>query len=158
MSVAEILSEIFTDDGQRSLIVTLGNCLRSDDGAGPYLAERLRLVSGLCVENVGEQPERAIDMVQQHLPQQVVFVDAAAFGAAPGRLKRIAMSDIVTRSLSTHRLPLTIIVDWIEQEYAINCYCLGIQPESMQLGEALSPAVLKTVEEIVSWFQQKGFA
>lgn len=152
--VADILAGLLPRGLQQSLLITLGNRLRSDDGVGPYLAERLSRVPGVRIENAGDRPERAIDYVHKYRPRHVVFLDAADFGGAPGTLRRIDRSEIVKRSLSTHRLPLSALIDWIEQESDAHCDCLGIQAATMQLGEELSSAVEKTAGEIIVWFKQ----
>jgi hydrogenase 3 maturation protease len=104
------------------------------------------------LENAGDRPERAIDFVALHQPQKVVFIDAAEFGAKAGTVRWIKTSELTERSLSSHRLPLAALIDWIESEHPTSCHCLGIQVGSMQLGEGLTPEVAKTAAEIIDWF------
>ncbi|WP_172399748.1 hydrogenase maturation protease [Geothermobacter hydrogeniphilus] len=153
--VAELLTELFTDRLPESLLVGLGNPLRRDDGVGPYLAEELAKLSGIRSENAGDRPERAIDFAARHRPRQLVFLDAADFGGRPGELRRIDPSELSSRSLSSHRLPLPALIAWIEAEYPTRCFCLGIQAVDMQLGEGLTPAVAATTAELLDWFARR---
>jgi hydrogenase 3 maturation protease len=154
--VAETLDELFADGLDRTLLISLGNSLRSDDGVGPYLAQQLEKIPGVMIENAGDRPERAIDFVSNHRPQKIIFLDAADFGGRPGALRRIETSELAAeRSLSSHRLPLAALIDWIEAEYSARCLCLGIQAGSMQLGEELTPAVAETTAQMIEWFEQR---
>lgn len=139
------------------MLITLGNSLRSDDGIGPLLAKQLGSIPGILIENAGDRPERAIDFVALHRPQKVVFIDAADFAGKPGDLRWIEPSELTERSLSSHRLPLAAMIDWIESEYPTECLCLGVQVGSMQLGEGLTPEVAETAAQIVCWFEAGMF-
>ncbi len=153
--VAEVLEELFTGRLAESLLVGLGNPLRRDDGVGPYLAGKLARLPGIRSENAGDRPERAIDFAARHRPRQLVFLDAADFGGRPGELRRIEPSELSSRSLSSHRLPLPALIAWIEAEYPTRCHCLGIQAGSLQLGEGLTPAVAATAGELIGWFAHR---
>ncbi len=151
--VAEILAEQLASGATWTLLITLGNSLRRDDGVGPLLAGQLAHLPNLLIENAGDRPERAIDFVASHRPQKVIFIDAADFGGQPGDLRWIQPAELTERSLSSHRLPLVALIDWIESEHPVVCHCLGVQVGSMQLGEGLTPEVAKTAAEIIDWFE-----
>jgi hydrogenase 3 maturation protease len=155
LSVIELLDSLFYDREQHSLILCLGNSLRSDDGVGPYLASCLRGHARTAVEDLATRPERCLDLVTDYRPDQVVFVDAADFGAPPGTLQLIDRLQLDEHTLSSHRLPLAPLCEWIEREHGIPCHCLGIQPASLQLGEKLSPAVAAIAKQILDWFHTR---
>jgi len=152
--VADTLNEFFAEGVGKTLLVCLGNSLRSDDGVGPYLAEQLESVPGICIENAGDRPERAIDFVSKYRPEKLVFLDAADFGGQPGVLRQIEPFELSELCLSSHRLPLAALIDWIEAEYSTPCRCLGIQAGSMQLGEKLTPEVAQAAVQVVKWFER----
>ncbi len=155
MSVAETLHALIGEKLDNTLLITMGNSLRSDDGVGSYIAERLQGLSGIQIEDAGNRPERSIDWVDEYQPELVVFIDAADFGGIPGELRRIDARALAKRSLSSHRLPMEPLIAWIEQESGENCGCLGIQAALLDLGEQISPAVIDTAEQIISWLQQQ---
>jgi hydrogenase 3 maturation protease len=152
--VAEILGGIFADDLSQTLVVTLGNRLRSDDGVGPWLAKSLQGVDGLLIESAEQRPERCLGRIERERPSLVVFIDAADFGGAPGELRLIAAEQLGGRSFSTHRLPLAPLATFIAWEYGTRCVFLGIQAVSLALGESLSQAVAATSEEMIAWFRR----
>lgn len=138
--------------------MTLGTSLRGDDGVGPYLAERLRDVPGLWLENAGDRPERAIDLVQQYRLRQLVFIDAADFAGEPGEIRLIDNNALNSVCLSSHRLPLAALIAWIEQEFSVSCRCLGGQVADMSLGKGSSPDVAASAETLVDWFWRQPIA
>ncbi|WP_158247283.1 hydrogenase maturation protease [Geothermobacter hydrogeniphilus] len=97
----------------------------------------------------------ATDFAAIHRPRQIVFLDAADFGGRPGELRRIEPSELIDRSLSSHRLPLSALIDWIEAGYPVRCRCLGIQAGCMQLGESLTPAVAAPADQLIGWFARR---
>lgn len=155
MSVVELLESLFSSQLGQSLILGLGNSLRSDDGVGPYLVSRLHEHPSLAAEDLANRPERCLDLVTFYKPDQVIFFDAADFAAPPGTLALLDRRQLDEHTLSSHRLPLRPLWEWIEREYRIPCHCLGIQPASLQLGEELSPAVAITAGQILGWFSRK---
>jgi Ni,Fe-hydrogenase maturation factor len=52
-------------------------------------------------------------------------------------------SSIVSEDISTHRIPLSALVKYLEAEIACRVSILGIQPASMDLGSTLSPSVCR---------------
>ncbi len=158
MSVAETLHALIGEKLDKTLLITMGNSLRSDDGVGPYIAERLEGLSGIQIEDAGNRPERSIDWVEEYQPELVVFLDAADFGGIPGELRRIDARALAKRSLSSHRLPMEPLIAWIEQESGAKCNCLGIQASSLDLGEQIAQPVIDTAEQIIDWLNQQAKA
>lgn len=135
---------------RRVLVGCVGNVLRGDDGFGPAVAQRLSLPDGARVVETGIG---GIALLQELMEgwDGLVLVDAVDEGARPGTLFRITpeVGDAVhvpdvhlanpERVLSTAKgmgvLPERIAI-------------VGCQPASVdELGEGLSPAVERAVEE-----------
>ncbi len=155
MSVADLLDRVCDGDPRQLLLIGLGNSLRSDDGIGPHLVKSLRRLPGLMAENVETRPERSFALVASFRPRKVIFFDAADFSAPPGTLKLIDGKELADSSLTSHRLPLAPVLEWIETEHQTPCRCLGVQFGSMQLGEELTPQVAQTAQSIIAWFERK---
>lgn len=154
--VAETLGKLFVDGFDNTLLICLGNSLRSDDGVGPYLGQQLEKIPGVLIEDAGNRSERALDFADVYRPQKIIFLDAADFGGQPGDLRLLANTELVERSFSSHRLPLSALIDWIETEHPTRCLCLGIQAGSMQFGEELTPAVARTAAQMIDWFEDEA--
>jgi len=134
---------------RRTLYITIGNTLRSDDGVGPVIASRLSKIPGIWIKDAGDRPERAMEWVLELLPSMVVFIDASDFGGAAGEIRELSLESLSDSTFSTHRIPLPPIAEWITSETGAECRFIGIQPLSMALGEGLSPEVELAAAEIV---------
>ncbi|MFH1247571.1 MAG: hydrogenase 3 maturation endopeptidase HyCI [Candidatus Omnitrophota bacterium] len=139
----------------RTLIITVGNCFRADDGVGPYIASCLVPSKKLSVINAGYMPENIIDQVAKLSPQRIIFIDAADFGGAPGELCLIDAEHIPETSLSTHSVPLPLISRILHEDTKAQIYFIGIQPESVQHREGLSVRVESAAEELIKHINQE---
>lgn len=155
MSVVEILESVFGSAPEKDLIIGIGNPLRCDDGVGSLIAERLMAFPGLQIENLALRPDACLDLLTDCRPRQLVVFDAADFSGAAGELRLIDRVRLHDHALTSHRLPLAPMLEWIEFEYATPCRCLGIQPASLQRGEQLTPQVSRTADLIVAWFADR---
>jgi hydrogenase 3 maturation protease len=133
-------------------VVTLGNDLRGDDGAGPLLASLLAdgCRPGCTVANAGERPESALDLLASlpadQRPARVVFVDAADFGGAPGEARAVPAARLADSRLSTHRFPLAALAALIEEDTGATVSWIGIQTRDVRLGAVPCDDVRRTVE------------
>lgn len=141
----------------KTLIITVGNPLHQDDGVGPYIAKCLdgKLPPKIILWNAGNHPENAIAVAVKHQPAKTVILDAAFFGARPGKVKVIREEDIPTISLSTHRFPIPALSKLIAEDTDSKVFVLGVQPGEVSLGEGISRQVKEAADEIVK-FLLKG--
>jgi len=72
-----------------TLIIGVGNLYRSDDGAGPCIASRLREFVPVGVTVLEESGEGAALLEAWQGATAVILVDAAQSGAPPGTIHRI---------------------------------------------------------------------
>ena len=138
-----------TTDGT-TLIITVGNLLRSDDGVGPYIASGIKqLKAGLVLLDAGDKPENIIDEAVRQSPKKAVIIDAAVFGGQVGEARVIANEYIPQTTLSTHTFPLPVIAKIVEEDAKAKVLFIGIQPAKIDLGEGLTEPVKKTADEII---------
>ena len=157
-----------------NIIVTVGNNLRYDDGAGPYLFYKLsqnkyfsitdnRILSlktpkkdkELKIINAGYNPEDIIDDIDKLRPKKVIIIDAADFSKKPGDLKVIDNDSIPETSLSTHMVSLKVISKIIHEDTKAEIKFIGIQPKSVALGEGLSDNVVSACEKIIDYIEKE---
>lgn len=140
------------DPEKKTLIITVGNPFRKDDGIGPYLAELLskRLPSKVLLLNVYDRPEKALDFVDKSIGK-IIIIDAADFGGRPGEIRVISEEEIFAMTLSTHNLPIPILYKALAEESGSTVLFVGIQPVDVSFGEGLSPQVEKAASEIISY-------
>ena len=68
----------------------------------------------------------------------MLFLDAAEMGERPGTIAAIDPGRIQASLLSTHVLPLSVVMDYVEREIGTEVTLLGIQPESTHPEKDLS--------------------
>jgi len=147
--------------------MTVGNSFRSDDGVGPFIADRLaawedaeglRESEGSEISldwiNAGQNPENIIEDAIARNPDRLVVIDAADFGGKPGEARIIPSGLIPESTLSTHMVPLSVITQLIADATGSETVFLGIQAVSFALGEGLTIAVQETGEAIVKFLTQ----
>lgn len=143
------------------LVIGVGNRYRSDDGAGLEVARRLRGRAALEVRESEGEPVALLD-VWDGAPAAIV-IDAVSSGAAPGTIHRldasvqplpaeiggapsthaVGLGEAIELGRALGRLPSTLIV-------------YGIEGETFNAGEALSPRVAAAIESLIEQVQQEG--
>jgi len=128
--------------------------MRGDDGAGPFLIQRLQeeitpLPEDWLLINAGEVPENYLNRIIDFRPAQVLLIDATDFQAPAGSLKMFKFSDLRGAGFSTHNASLKIVMDFLERETRAEVRLLGIQPQRTDLGAEISEPVRNAVEEIL---------
>ena len=142
----------------RVCLVGLGNEQRGDDGLGMCLARRWLEVGtgGPVVLLAGMSPERHLAFLTDGGFDQVLFLDAVAFGGEPGSVALLDARAMEARfpQVSTHRLSLGLLARWIEQSGRSAVHLLGVQPASLMPGAALSSPVQASLELLVELLRE----
>jgi hydrogenase maturation protease len=138
------------------MVIGVGNTWRGDDGAGLAVARRLRELSPAGVE-VRELEGDATALVEAWSgAEQVVVVDAAESGAAPGTVRCFdaRSGPLPVRSLrsSTHAFGVS---DAVELARALGRLprrldVYAIEGASFTAGDRLSPDVERAVAELAT--------
>ena len=135
---------------KKQLVLTVGNGMMGDDGAGALLAQMLREapVQDWEVLNGGAAPENILHRVRELAPERVLLVDAADMDLPPGSIYRIQEDRLDDPFLfTTHTLPLTFLIQSL-REFVPQVELLGIQPEVVAFGFPMSPAIKQAVAQV----------
>ena len=126
----------------------LGNVDCGDDGFGVRLAEELLEARVPDVVVAGTNPERYFGCLLDSGFDCLVFLDAVAFGAPPGSVVLMDASEICARypQISTHKMSLGVLAKFVGAGGKTTAWLLGVQPESIRLGQTLTPTVRATLE------------
>jgi hydrogenase 3 maturation protease len=136
-----------------TLILCIGNQEGGDDGIGPYIAERLKNeLSQDMVLDCGTTPENYTGVIKRRQPKTLILIDAAEMNLPPGEIRIIPREKIVTMHLSTHGIPLSVFIEYMEKEVPSIIF-IGVQPETMQ--GTISKSVKKSGEELITLLQKK---
>ncbi len=93
------------------------------------------LVSELERPNVsvflaGTMPENYTGALRQLRPSHVVILDAAGMGLPPGSVGIVHPAGIRGQRFSTHSLPLSLVIEYLEKEIGATVVLIGIQPDA----------------------------
>jgi hydrogenase 3 maturation protease len=149
------IRNLFKLESGITLIITIGNQLRSDDGVGPYIAKNVQKTrKHIHVLDARDRPEDIISGTAGIRPDRTIIIDAADFGGKPGEIRLIPEDVIPDKSLSTHSIPLRVITRILAEDTGSEVFFLGIQPGSMEFGEGLSQPIKESAAEIIKLIRQ----
>jgi len=132
------------------MVLTVGNSLMGDDGAGPLLAELLEATpaKGWTVLDGGATPENVTHIVRAEAPARVLLVDAADMKLPPGTVCRINEADVAKQFLiNTHAIPLDFLIASL-RETVPHVTFVGIQPAMVTFWGDISPSVRTAVKRL----------
>jgi len=136
-------------------ILGLGNDLRSDDGLGLYFIEKLSIDDPrVMIENVGSVPEGFTQPLAEFGADRIIMIDAADMRKSPGHTELITKDRIGGISISTHSMPLSFLMMYLEQATGGKTVLIGIQPKNIQFGEGLTPEIQEVVDRVVNTLER----
>ncbi|MBP7176682.1 MAG: hydrogenase 3 maturation endopeptidase HyCI [Thermoclostridium sp.] len=141
--------------GEKYAVLGVGSVLCSDDAAGMYLIE---LLSSLIKrEDVlliagSTAPENFTGVIKRFSPKRLFIVDAAYMGLSPGESKAVPACDIDGLSFSTHMLPMSVMLEYLQSESGCGVTFIGIQPGCTEQGLTMCDEVNKGTERLAKAF------
>ncbi len=141
---------------KKLVIMGIGNDICGDDGIGPYIVENIKHLesSNVSILNATTVPENFTGKIRKIDPTHIIIVDAVIMNEGPGKIKIVKKEEVAGVSLSTHSMSLSYLVNYLELEKPYNILFIGIEPESMELGQGLSPLVKSSSDEIINIFTE----
>jgi hydrogenase 3 maturation protease len=139
-----------------TIVLGIGNRLGGDDAAGTCVVDKLKqrhqkgeasLSTEIMAIDAGAVPESYTSVIRQHRPDLLILVDAADMGLPAGALRTIPPGKISALSFSTHSMPLSMFVSYVE-EFCGKVVLVGVQPEQTKTGRRISRAVRKSATEL----------
>lgn len=138
------------------LVLGIGNLIMTDDGVGvrvvQHLTEEYRFPEGVTVMDGGTL---GLDLLH-HLEgvERLLLVDAVETGGPPGTMVRLAGEEIpvaLQTKLSPHQMGLQdlLAVAELQGNRPSEMVLWGVQPESVELGMELTPAVAAQFDHLV---------
>lgn len=170
------------EKARRLFILGIGNSRKGDDGAGSLCIRLLtrelspekrptgapaeepgpprkssRKIPPLEVQALdgGEAPESVTGCIREFQPTHVLIVDAALAGRRPGTIFTIDRKKISQEDVSTHRLPLSLLAQYLEETIGCRVILVGIQPKEIAWGKPVSAAVRTAAARLSAWVAEK---
>jgi len=115
----------------RLAVVGIGDELMPPDRPGMFAAREIgkEQIPGVRIFLAGTVPESITGPLRRYRPGHVIFLDAADMGATPGTIALIEPERIRAGLITTHVLPLSVVMDYIARETGAGVTLLGIQPD-----------------------------
>lgn len=135
--------------GGRILYAGVGNTLRSDDGAGCYIAAGIKERDNIHVCIACENTEMIYHDALSFMPERVVIFDACLMGMPAGSFRMLNPSELADGSMSTHKMPLNMICRLITEDTEADIVIAAIQPKSTEPESDMTPAVKQAAEDIL---------
>lgn len=152
MSFESELSE-FLADFKKLIVLGVGNELKTDDGVGPFIINRLLAENiekdSLLFIDAQTVPENFTGKIRKENPTHVIIVDACLMGCQPGEIKIVDKDDFASIGISTHSMSLSYFVKYLEKDTDFNVIFIGIEPETMDWGDNPTENVEKTAYEFI---------
>jgi hydrogenase 3 maturation protease len=137
--------------------LTIGNELRGDDGLGPLFANKFSNITknahDVVVIDGGIVPENFTGTIRKENPSHVILIDAVEMNAAAGDMEVIPKEKISQYNVSTHSMPISFLIKYLETTSSFKIILLGIQPEKMELGDEITEKVQVSVNNLVNVFK-----
>ena len=139
-----------------TIVLGIGNRIGGDDAAGNCVVDilnqgqhktRALLSNEIMAIDVGTTPESYTSVIRRHRPDLLILIDAADMGLPHGVLRVITPEKISILSFSTHNIPLSTFISYVE-EFCGEILLVGLQPEQMAMGSGISKAVRKSVKKL----------
>ncbi len=132
--------------------VGVGNDLRRDDAVGLQALSSLRRHLGgsppcsVRLHRTSESPERVLSRIPAN--EGVVVFDAVQANLGPGGIVCTTLGDTKYGFFSTHNVPLRLIPGLAERNDT--AFVIGIVPESLEVGEGLTPTVRRSLDALIA--------
>ncbi len=151
------LKKGITGDG-RLVILGVGNPLKGDDAAGLLCAEQLikslpaKKRSRIKILKTYDVPENYTGKIRKFKPNRILIIDAALAGLKPGDIFILEKEKIAIEEISSHKIPLMVLISYLEQDLGCKVTVLGIQAKDLSFGSPVSlliKAAVKTVADTI---------
>lgn len=132
------------------IIMGIGNPCRGDDAAGSLVAGEIGDVPGMHVIDAQDVPENYLCQVVDQQPDTVVLIDSVDLNSAPGSVALLDKDQTAAYWPSTHRVPISLLMDYLERETHARVLLIAIQPQQTDFSQPMSAPVSMSVKTIAS--------
>lgn len=132
------------------VVIGTGNRSRGDDAAGSWVAQHIRAARDVYVIDAQEVPEHYVCLVVGKQPDTIVLIDCVDLNSAPGCVAFFDADQTAMYWPSTHRVPLSLLVEYLRRTTQARIFLIAIQPGQTGFLKAMSAEVLTSVESLAN--------
>ena len=107
----------------------------------------------------GEVPESYLGKIEKVKPERIIIVDAVHMDKPPGTIQIIDTKKIKGVVMSSHNIPMTLFLEYIDTRLKCETIFLGIQPKAIEFNSDLSSecrdAISKAADEVLNLIKQE---
>lgn len=132
-------------------ILGIGNELRGDDAAAIKIVRKIQEKidsENILVINGGSVPEKFTSKIKDFDPNQILLIDTVDFGEEARFVSRAEPNNIQRDFMSTHRMSLDMLIEYLEGETGAEIFLIGIQPARIEKDAKISEDVEKSIKEL----------
>lgn len=133
--------EVFLSGATAIAVLGVGSEMRADDAAGMLLAELLDIYTDkkdlkfrFKVFMGSTAPENYTGEIKKFKPSHVLILDCAEMRSKPGEYMLLNIDQLNDFSFTTHKMPISVLVNYLEAETGCKTAILGIQPKTIEFG------------------------
>ncbi len=130
------------------VVMGIGNPCRGDDAAGSLVAQKVSDAPGVRVMDAQDVPENYLRQVVGEVPDTIVLIDSVDLRSAPGSVALLDRDQVGDYWPSTHRVPLSLLMDYLERETHARILLIAIQPRRTGFVQPMSGEVHASVAAI----------
>ncbi|MBN2395336.1 MAG: hydrogenase 3 maturation endopeptidase HyCI [Candidatus Atribacteria bacterium] len=142
-------------DESKNILLGVGNDLRSDDGAGSYIANHFYRDEWISLDG-RSAPENFTSVIKRIRPRLLMIVDAAQMDVDAGQFRIIPKDKIGSIQFSTHSMSLEFLITYLSP-YCHSILLVGIQPLTTKMSHSLSTSVLEGCKELIQLLKKNDF-
>jgi len=146
------------DNARRITVLGVGSPLRSDDGAGMLVIQKLEESLPSCPDLLlcgGETaPENFTGKIKSFQPDLLIVVDACDVGLAPGSVVEIPPEKVGGPTFCSHMLPVKVMINYLIHETGTDVILLGLQYKSLLFDGPVSQEMTQAVDHLCGMLQK----
>lgn len=132
------------------VVLGIGNPCRGDDAAGSLVARMISALPGVQVIDAQDVPENYLCQVADNRPDTIVLIDCVDLKSLPGTVALLNGDQTAAYWPSTHRVPISLLMTYLEQETHARLILIAIQPQQTAFSQPMSAAVHSSVEAVAN--------
>ena len=110
------------------VIMGIGNPCRGDDAAGSLVARQISDAPGVRAIDAQDVPEHYLSLAVKAKPDAVVLIDSVDLNSPPGSIALLEQDQVARYWPSTHRVPMSLLMNYLERESGAPIFLIAIQP------------------------------